>query len=175
MAHRIVIIGTTGTGKTTLARRIAQKSGIAHIELDALNWEANWTQTSPDIFRARVETALQPDEWVIDGNYGKVRDITWGRATMIVWLDYPFLINFWQLFRRTMVRLLTRESLWGHSHETWRSQFFTKDSLFLWFLKTYGRHRREIPILLAQPDYRHLLSIHLRHASETEHWFSEFV
>ena len=175
MAHRIVIIGTTGSGKTTIARRIAQKLDIAHIELDALNWNANWTQSPTDIFRVRVETALQSDGWVIDGNYGKVRDITWGRATMIVWLDYPFLINFWRLFRRTIVRLLTRESLWGHSRESWRSQFFTKDSLFLWFLKSYGRHRREIPILLAQPDYRHLLSIHLRHPSETEGWFSEFV
>jgi adenylate kinase family enzyme len=175
MPHRISIIGTTGSGKTTLARQVSRKLGIPHIEFDALHWEPNWTEATHDVFRARLEAALQQDEWVSDGNYGKARDITWSRATTVVWLDYPFWLTFWRLFRRTITRLVTREMLWGHSRETWRKQFLTKDSLFLWFLKTYNRRRHEIPVLLQRQEYARLQLVHLRHPTEAEHWLSELA
>ena len=61
---------------------------MPHIELDALHWGPNWKEAPTDVFRERVRLALQGDAWVIDGNYGKVRDIIWSRAEAIVWLDY---------------------------------------------------------------------------------------
>src|SRR5258708_27788356 len=137
LPHRISIIGTTGSGKTTLARQVSQKLGIPHIEFDALHWEPNWTEASTEIFRARIEAAMQQDEWVTDGNYGIARDLTWSRATIIVWLDYPYLLAFSRLFRRTMKRLVSRELLWGNNRESWHVQFLTKDSLFLWVIRTY--------------------------------------
>ena len=91
---RIVVVGVTGSGKTTLARQLAERFGVRHVELDGLNWEANWVQASTEVFRERVTEATAGDGWVVDGNYRKTHDITWPRATMIVWLDYPFPANY---------------------------------------------------------------------------------
>jgi adenylate kinase family enzyme len=73
--QRISIVGTTGSGKTTLARSIAQSLQFPHVELDSLHWEPNWTTALLPVFRSRVSEALQGDRWVVDGNYSIVRDI----------------------------------------------------------------------------------------------------
>ena len=62
--ERIAIVGTTGSGKTTLARRVAQRCLIPHIELDALQWEPNWKPAEPQVFRDRVTADLSGDRWV---------------------------------------------------------------------------------------------------------------
>jgi len=173
MPYRISIIGTTGSGKTVLARHLSQKLDIPHIEVDALHWQPNWTEATTETFRAQVESAVRQDQWIADGNYGIARDIIWSRANLVVWLDYPYLFTLWRLFRRTMRRLLTRELLWGHSRESWRVQFLSKDSLFLWFFQSYNRRRREIPLWLQRPEYAHLQLVRLRHPRETRCWLSE--
>lgn len=166
---RIAVIGATGSGKTTLARNIAQRLGFRHVETDALHWEPNWQEAHIDVLRARVAQALTGDGWVIDGNYSKVRDIVWGRADTLVWIDYPLPIIFWRLGWRTLKRIVTREKLWGTNRETWRAAF-GRDSLFLWVLQSRPRHKRDYPILLQQSEYAHLRLVHLRSPRETEHW-----
>src|SRR5260370_14118417 len=87
---RIVVVGTTGAGKTTLARRIAALMELPHIELDAINWQSGWrdlTWHDPAEFVRRVAQAIEAEAWVVDGNYGSVRDV-WQRATHLAWLDY---------------------------------------------------------------------------------------
>jgi adenylate kinase family enzyme len=74
---RIVVVGTTGAGKTTLARRIAALLELPHIELDAINWQSGWrdlTRHDPEEFIRRVAEAIEAEAWVVDGNYGPVRD-----------------------------------------------------------------------------------------------------
>jgi adenylate kinase family enzyme len=81
---RIVVVGTSGAGKTTLARRIAIRLELPHIELDAINWQPGWYDLSrrdPDEFVRRVAKAIQADAWVLDGNYSLVHDQVWRRAT----------------------------------------------------------------------------------------------
>jgi adenylate kinase family enzyme len=74
---RVAVIGTSCSGKTTLARRIAGVKEIPHIELDAINWGANWTPLPLTEFRNAVSTEVARNEWVIDGNYRKLGDIIW--------------------------------------------------------------------------------------------------
>ena len=88
---RIAIVGTSGSGKTTLARALAAQLALPYVELDAVNWQAGWRDLSrndPDEFVRRVTLAVAADAWVVDGNYGLVRDFVWRRATHLVWLDY---------------------------------------------------------------------------------------
>ena len=75
IGQRISIVGTTGSGKTTLAKKIAETCKSPHVELDQLQWEPDWTAVPTDVFQERVRQALQGDRWVVDGNYSKVRDL----------------------------------------------------------------------------------------------------
>ena len=175
---RIVVVGTTGSGKTTVARRLAQLLGVAHVELDALNWQPGWVDLnvhdSPE-FRRRVEAAVLASEaWVVDGNYRRARDVVWPRAMAVVWLDYPLWLIMWRLFRRTVRRAWTREELWNGNREKLRTHFLSRDSLFLWALQSHSRTRREYPVLLTQPEHAHLWVFRHRSPRETEHWLRRF-
>lgn len=169
---RTIIVGTTSSGKSTLARVLADKFGYDFIELDALHWEPDWAEAPLEVFRERVETATQAPAWVVAGNYHVVRDIVWAKADAIIWLDYPLLIVFWQLTRRTFTRWWTQELLWGTNRENlWgHFKFWSEESLFHWLFKTYWRRKREYPKLFSLPEYRHLKVIHFKHPVETSEW-----
>ena len=173
---RIVVIGTTSSGKSTLAENLSKSLDIPYIELDALFWEPNWKQASVFDFWERVETAIQPDAWVVAGNYSRVRDLIWKRAELILWLDYPFHIVFWRLLTRTICRAVTQEELWNGNREKfwWHLKLWSEESLFHWLFKTYWRRKREIPMLLSQPENSHLKLIHFKHPREAERWLNQF-
>jgi hypothetical protein len=120
--RRFVVVGPSGSGKTTLGRDIAARLELPFIELDALHWGTDWTPPTPEDFRERVARALEGEAWVADGNYGKVRDVMWGRAQALVWLDYSLSVCLARLFVRTALRVVTRETLWKNNHETVRGQ-----------------------------------------------------
>jgi adenylate kinase family enzyme len=169
--RRIAVIGVTGSGKTTLAKQIAARLNIPHIESDALHWEPNWQEASLEVFRQRMSAALDPTGcWVCDGNYSKVRDIIWNRADTIIWLDYPLYFSLWRLLIRTFRRILLRESLWGTNHETIKGSFFDNESLMVWAVKSQRKHRTTYPTLLASPDYAHINSVRLLSPKQTNCW-----
>ncbi len=170
--RRIVVVGSSGSGKTTLAETIARKLEIPHVELDALHWQANWQETELDIFRHRVELALEGQEWVLDGNYAKVRDITWGRADTLLWLELPLPVVLWRLTRRTVQRAVTQEELWNGNRENWHEALFSHDSLFLHMLRTRKSHRRDYTQLVKEPEYSHLKVIHLRSLAQVNDWIA---
>ncbi len=172
VGKRINVVGTTGSGKTTLARRLAQLFGVSHIELDALHWGPNWTPRPLDLFRERTAQALRGDRWTVDGNYSKVRDIIWSRADTVVWLDYALPVIMGRLVWRTLQRVVTGEELWSGNRERLRNQLFSRDSLFLWALNTYHRRRREYPILFASLEYAHLTVVHLRSPRAARDWLA---
>jgi adenylate kinase family enzyme len=169
---RIAVVGLTGSGKSTLAGQLAALLEVPRVELDALHWQPGWQELALEPFRAQVARATAGPAWVVDGNYSKVRDLVWSRATTLVWLDYSLLVVLPQLFWRTLRRIRTREVLWNGNLETWRGTFLSRDSLLVWALKTYGRHRREYPRLLAQPEYAHLDLIRLTSRAATERWLA---
>ncbi len=170
--RRIIITGTTGSGKTTLARQLAERLALPHIELDALYWEPNWTPAAPEVFRARVAQALSGDTWVADGNYSSARDLIWSRADMLIWLDYPFPLILWRICKRGLARSLKRVELWHGNRETLHTAFFSPNSLWLYALKTHFRRRKEYPAVLAAPEHAHLTVIHLRSPHATQDWLA---
>ena len=172
--QRIVVVGTTGSGKSTMAERLANKIGGEFIELDALHWEPDWMEAPFEVFRSRVGMATQAQAWVVAGNYHVVRDLIWKRAEAIIWLDYSFPIVFWRLTTRTIRRAITREELWNGNREKfwWHFKLWSDESLFKWLFKTYWRRKREYPQLFALPEHKHLNVIHFRTPQETEEWMT---
>lgn len=169
---RIVVIGTSGSGKTTLARRLAAKLGFPHVEVDSLHWGPNWTESTAEELRARVELALVGETWVVDGNYSKVRQFIWDKATTIVWLDYPLPVIMYRVFTRTTRRIVTREELWAGNRETFSKSFLSKDSILLWALTSYQKNRRRYPPMFLKPQNAHLEIIHFQSPRATEKWFN---
>lgn len=172
--RRIVVIGTSGSGKTTLAREIAHRLDAPFIELDALHWGPNWTP-HPD-FARRVTSAVEgSDRWVVDGNYNKIRPLIWGPADAIVWLDYPMRLVFTRIVRRTFRRWWRRERLWEDNRERLWDQFCTRDSLFLWTIQTWRKHRRDYPKLLSEARQAGKQTIRLRSPAAAEAWLHDLA
>ena len=172
---RIIVIGTISSGKSTLAEKLAHKLAFDFVELDALYWQPNWVGTPNDEFAAKVNDATHGDRWVVAGNYSRTRPITWTRAQLIIWLDYPFLTVFWRLVTRTIHRTWTKELLWGTNVDRFWVHFklWSDDSLVTWLFKTYWRRKREIPVLFEQPRYQHLKLLHFKTPQETEMWLKQ--
>jgi ABC-type phosphonate transport system ATPase subunit len=81
IVRRISVVGNSGSGKTTVAKALAARLSVRHVELDAIYHQANWTPLPTDQFRRRVADAITSDGWVVDGNYSSVRDVIWSVLT----------------------------------------------------------------------------------------------
>ena len=167
---RVVVVGTTGSGKTDLAREVARALGVPHVEFDAYRHGPGWSETPDDVFRERLRDALAGGSWVGDGNYRVARSVVWPRATLLVWLDYPLRVVLWRLCRRIVRRAIRRPELWNGNRERTRQQLLTRDSLILWALGSHGRHRREIPRELERPEHAHLRLVRLRTPRQAAAW-----
>ena len=124
------------------------------------------------LFRARVDEATSGEAWVVDGNYGGrgARQIVWGRADTVVWLDPPFPVILARLWRRSVERIRSGYVLWGGNRETFRNTFLSRDSLFVWALKTHRSRKRLFPQELARPEHAHLDVHRFRHPADAERW-----
>lgn len=166
---RIAIVGSTGSGKSTLASRVAEKLQIPHTELDNLHWLPEWKERTDAEFRELVDVATGQSAWVIDGGYSVVRDLVWGRADVIVWLNYSFATTAWRLVRRTIRRTSQKVPCCNGNYESIKLSL-GHDSILLWLLKTYSKNRRQFPRALIQySTARHVV---LRSPSETARWLA---
>ena len=173
--NRISVIGTSGSGKTTFAGKLAEILRIPHVELDSLNWAANWTTVPKDVFRSRVREAIKADSWVVDGNYSKdARDLIWERADTIVWLNYSLSIIIYRLVRRTIRRIISREECCNGNRESLRGAL-SRDSIILWALQTYKRRRAEYPSLLESMEQRGAQTFKFHSPKEADDWLSRLA
>lgn len=168
--RRVVVGGETSAGKTTFSRSLAGRLGVPAIELDALFWGPGWSKPAPEAFRARVAAAVAADAWVVDGNYSVVRDLIWPRADTFIWLDPPFRVLLWRLFRRTNRRIRTGEKLWSGNRETIRNAYLSTDSLYVWLVRAHGRHHRAWPAAIA--EHPHLQVLRFRSPRQAAAWLA---
>ena len=104
---RILVIGTGGSGKTTVARQLAERTGLPLVHLDVLYWRAGWQPTPADEWRVMVRQLVTADEWIIDGNYGGTLDLRLEACDTVVFLDIPRIACLWRVLKR-QVRYLGR-------------------------------------------------------------------
>ena len=139
--RRIRVMGVSGAGKTTLAAEVARRTGLAHLELDAVFWDADWTHRDLDDAHRLIEAfvSAHPDGWVIDGDWpsrleGRLDPGAPGGADLVVWLDHPRPVVIWRILRRTLRRGILRQELWHGNRErpsTWLARD-PESNIILW-------------------------------------------
>ena len=173
-SKRILILGRTGSGKTTLARELAAALHVPHVELDALYFGPEFSTTPLPLLRERTRAAITGDRWVTDGNKHAVRDLVWPRADTIVWLDYPLGVSLWRLAKRARRRT---SSLKAQAAENGRraalpGQLLAAGRGVLTALRSHAGQRREYPRMFAEPANQHLAVVRLRSPRATRRWLA---
>lgn len=147
---------------------------MPHVELDALHHGPNWTEASPQEFQAKVTAAMAaaPDGWVIDGNYDrKLGTLVTDAADTVAWLDVNLLMILVRLWGRTSHRIRHNIELWNGNRESWSTAVWGWESLFVWAIRSYFRHRREWPVrFAAHPGF-----VRLRGDAQARSWLEYTV
>jgi adenylate kinase family enzyme len=146
LVHRIVVVGTTGSGKSRLAVEIASILDCPVIELDELHWLPGWRIRPEPALLADVAVAVDSPAWVIAGNYSRTWPLTMARAELVVWIDYGFWRVLARLLSRSLRRIWTRERVCNGNVETLRN-LVSRDSIVLWFFRTFATNRRRFAAL----------------------------
>ena len=162
--HRVSVVGNSGSGKSTVAARLAAQLGARYTELDAVNHQPDWTPLPVEEFRRQVTALTAGESWVVDGNYSAVRDIVWARADTVVWLDLPRWIVMKRVTIRTLGRVVRRLELWNGNRERWRNIFtLDKDeSVILWSWTQHAKYHDRYEAARRDPANAHLRFVQLR-------------
>lgn len=98
--EKIAIIGSGGTGKSTLAMELGEIFSLPIYHLDASFWRPGWVQRPQEEFDQILIDLVSKDKWIIDGNYSRTMDIRLIKADMIIFLDYPTYISLFSIIKR---------------------------------------------------------------------------
>lgn len=110
---RILVIGVSGAGKSTLARAAAERLELPFIPTDDLYWSQNWGRVPAQQVCDQIAQLTTAPAWVLDGNFDAQRELVWGRADTIVWLDYPLVVTLPRLVKRNLGWYLSRKPVWA--------------------------------------------------------------
>ncbi|MET7700471.1 adenylate kinase [Streptomyces sp. NPDC005485] len=167
--ERILVVGATGAGKSTLARTLSGRLGLVYHEMDALyfsgpDWAVNQQLTKD------VSQLVAGPHWVIDSiGSPEVRDLMWERADTVIWLDYAKRVVMPRVLRRSVRRTVTREVIFGGNRETWRG-WLSREHPVRWSWSQHAGRRREVGRRTVDPRFNPLVTLHFRHPDDTAAW-----
>jgi adenylate kinase family enzyme len=146
--NRIVVVGVSGSGKTTMARAIADRLDLPHLEMDSVVHAGGWNTTSDSEFQRIMDEFTTRDRWVVDGNYTDhgIPEVVWPKADTFVWVDPPKRVVMVRVIRRTLTRMLTREKLWDGGLREPLSNLYRWDpyeNIIRWAWTRYDHVREE--------------------------------
>lgn len=122
---RILIIGSGGAGKSTLAPRLGKKMGIEVVHLDKLFWHPGWVPTEKAEWSEVVRQALEKDSWIMDGNFGGTLEMRIRACDTIIFLDIPRHICIYRILKRwVMYNRDTRPDMAEGCEERFDWEFF---------------------------------------------------
>jgi len=160
---RINVIGTSGSGKTTFGRNLAESLSLPFLEMDAIFWGPDWTFPEDKELFSKLASALEGENWVLDGNYTRTIPIKWANIDIIIWLDFSFPRTLYQAVTRAFTRILTREELWpGTGNREMPGKLFSRDSIVLWTIKTFQRNRKKFTAYMESDEFKKIPFIQLK-------------
>ena len=161
---RVVVVGSSGSGKSTMARALSRALGLPHVEMDAINWQPGWRPISiedPEEFLRRVAEVAAGETWVIDGNYIKAREAHWSRATAFIWMDTARWVVMRRVIWRSFSRAATKQELWpGTGNKELFRRWLDREHPIRWAWDTWAMIRERYAGLFAagvfegRPAYR---------------------
>ncbi|HEX8719825.1 MAG TPA: DNA topology modulation protein [Pyrinomonadaceae bacterium] len=101
--RRVLVIGSGGSGKSTLSRRLGERLGLEVIHLDRLYWRAGWVEPPKDEWLRTVEALCARDAWVMDGNYSGTLEVRMAACDAVVFLDLPRVLCLWRVLKRLVM------------------------------------------------------------------------
>lgn len=161
---RIIILGTSGAGKTTLAGQLARRLRIPHIASDPFYWELGWRPTPAGVVRQRLFGATSGDRWVLDGNCVTDRDVVWARADTALWLDYSRAVIMRRVIVRNLRWLVSGEAVWSGNHATWNWAWSGVAHAY----SGYSKKRATYPGFFS--EFPHLNVLRLSTPQEADRW-----
>ncbi len=170
---RYVVIGTSGSGKSSFARHLAESTSSKYVELDDIHWEPNWTPRATKDFIETVSEQTTGESWVVDGNYTKAREVIWPRATHIIWLNYGRPTVFSRVLWRTLNRTLFGQELWAGNKESFRQSFLSKESILLWSVSTFSKNRHKYEELRASNQFPHVQWVEFKQPRDAQDYLRE--
>lgn len=170
--QRVNVVGSSGSGKSTVGRLIADKLDMPYVELDDLHWLPDWTESTDEQLFSKLENALSGEGWVLDGNYSRTVPVKWKRVQMVVWLDLPYWLILFQVITRTFRRSIYSEVLWAGNRESLAKAFFDKDSIILWSISNLSRVRRGYSQAMTDDRFGHIQFVRLRSRREIREFLS---
>lgn len=173
--RRVSVVGTSGSGKTTVSRKLAAALDVPMLELDGVFHQPGWTPLPVAAFRHAVEEFIaRSDGWVVDGNYGAVRDLVWARADTVVWFDLPRHEVMRRLSWRTVRRGVLRAELWNGNRESLRN-FLSRDperSILVWAWTTHRRKQDRYRAAVHDPAWSHVEFVRIASGKDMRSLFS---
>ena len=148
LLQRVLIIGSGGAGKSTLAKVLAERTRLPLIHLDRLYWRPGWTDTPREEWHATLREIVTRERWIMDGNYNGTLELRIPHADTIVFLAFPRWLCIWRVLKRyAMYRNRTREDMGEGCPERLNWEFL----VFLWRYPAEGIPRI-MTLLTAHPD-----------------------
>lgn len=149
-SKKFVVIGTTGSGKSTTAARIADTLKLPLVSADNISWLPLWVEKDHEQVVREVDLATSGESWVLDGAYAYFRPLVFAKADVIVWMDTSYGRCIGRVIVRTIQRALFGELLWDAKNRENFSTLWRKDGLLWWVLSTWHSRRRSFEVLLAK-------------------------
>ena len=99
---KVLIIGSSGAGKSVLSRKLGAITGLPVVHLDFHHWRPGWTEPEKEVWEEQVKELIERDEWIMDGNFGGTMELRLQSCDTIVFLDLPRHVCAWRIIKRVL-------------------------------------------------------------------------
>ena len=137
--ERVIIIGCGGAGKSTLARKLGEKTGLPVVHLDQIWWApGHWQHMEKEEFDRRLLEEMEKPQWIMDGNYNRTMELRLDQCDTVLYLDMPRLVCLKNWIGRVIKN-------WGHHRvdmaEGCAEWFDPEMAMWIWKFNKQNRKR----------------------------------